>query len=44
MKFIEEAQMDIATSNWICITFSASFAFLLLLFKNLWKRHVKIIS
>ena len=43
MKFIEKAQMDIATSNWMCINFSASFVFLLLLFKNPWKIHVKII-
>ena len=43
MIFIEEVQMDIATSNWICITLSASFIFLLLLFKNLSKIYVTII-
>ena len=43
MKFIETAQMDIATSNRMWITFSTSFVFLLFLLKNPWKIHVKII-
>ena len=41
MIFIEDAQMNIATSNWMCINFSASFVILLPLFKNPWKIHVK---
>ena len=43
MIFIEEAQMDITTSNWMCVNFNASFDFLLLFFKNSWKIHLKII-